>query len=195
MCSGKETMHLSVRWRVDCLPMDVPEDETVFGLKCHISERVANMPPEYQLLLFKGAFLEDPARLQGCGVAHGSVLHMVPNKGVMENMKRSHSNVTLHSLNSNPRSMSIGDLRFHTALNSLREEDLALSHQRQLDIRMNQIEMKPGGFGSIVTQWRQLCDFWERQCSPQRRYQPAPTIIPSKPDGPCEDPLPVPWTV
>lgn len=196
MCSGKETMHLSIRWmKVDCLPMDVPGDETVFGLKCHINKRIS-MPPEHQWLIFRGGLLEDQAMLQLYGVATGSVVYMVPNKGAIESLKRSHSNAALHSLHSNPQgSMSIGDLRFAAALKNLKEDDFTFVSQRNRDLRMNQCETRPGKYMYLEKTYHQLSAFWEKQHSSPYKGHQHKTVIPPKCNAPCEDPLPNPWAI
>lgn len=185
-------MHLSVECvRVDRLPIDVPEDETVVGLKWRIHDRTS-ITPDQQRIVFKGGILDDEARLQRCGVATGSVVYMVATRAVMENLRRSHSMAALGAPYETPeKSMSVGDLRFSSALREVTEDDFNLERQRAVDIRFNRTEMKIGGLRHIEKTYRELDSYWDKINRVDAFHQK--TVIPERPSCPCTDSLPNPF--
>ena len=185
-------MHLSVALKTRRIPMDVPMDETVLGLKSRIDLEI-RVPPVHQQLFFNGSILnQDDSHLQYYGVASGSEVHVrveAPNA-----RSTSMVNISEHVLNRPHASVSMGDLRVLQVSKDVTEDDVTDQRLRLQDCFFKRMELVPGGLRMVERDYREITEALER--AQEARARPAPkTVIPKKPDAPCCEPMPVRFTM
>ena len=185
-------MHLSVALKTRRIPMDVPTDETVFGLKSRIDIEI-RVPPVHQQLFFNGSILnQDDSHLQYYGVESGSEVHVrveAPNA-----RSASMVNISERVFGRPHASVSMGDLRVLHVIKDVTEDDLSDPRLRLQDCFFQRMELVPGGFRKVERDYREIVEALERDR--EARARPAPkTVIPEKPDAPCCDPMPFRFTM
>lgn len=181
-------MHLSVALKTEQIPIDVPADETVLGLKQKINLHI-QVPPIQQYLIFQGIVLRhDHSPLQKYGVESGSVVevHVTPNRPRSKSMANLPEQLAQKSIGS----LSVDDLRLNHCTKDLTEDDGSLQRLIQLDVALNHWELVPGCFRKIQREFESISESLDRTEEVDRR-QPK-TIIPKKADAPSSDPLPLP---